>query len=287
MFFQKTFDGGCKHGVSCFWGISRYARYFGKNVTSAFVTAAAAIDSRCFPTYWIVKAFRFALIHHLHKGLDSPQAARKSAIGVGVNQHLVYFVDGRPGLQCSDECRFQMFQIAFACIGCHRYNGSFTSRQHLVCSGITAFRFGRGFMVLLIAYRREPYRRIVLRIGGNGDMRKPTVRCCSMPMLHIGSDFHNVTRKQPAGRLPFLLIVAYACGSNQYLPALVQMPTVATTRSERDVEHRNVQFPMFAQRCEPNFTRKIGIGRYLLTQRIRLAECFCGLGMYAGNRQYG
>ncbi len=272
MLFQKAFDSRGEYGISCFRSIRRHTRYFGKYVASAFVTTAVVFGYRRFPTDGIVDAASFALVHYLHEGLNGPQAARKSAVGVGVNQHFVHLVDGHTDLQSLRECLFQMFQIAFARIGCHCDNGLLTGGQCFVRFGIATF--GRGFAVLFVAYGIEPVGCIRLRIALDSHMGEPAVGSGSVPVHYVGCDFDDIARKQPAGRLSFLLIVTDTCRSDQNLSAFVRMPAVAAAGLESNVEHRDIQFPVSAQRCEPHFAREMGIRGYFLAQRIGLAESF-------------
>ena len=99
-------------------------------------------------------------------------------------------------------------------------------------------------------------------------------------MLYIGSNLYDVARKQTAGRLSFLLVVADACGGNQELSGFVRMPTVTATRFEGNVCHRDVQLFLLCQRSKPYFAGEIGIRGKFLAQRIGLAEGFCILCIY-------
>ena len=205
MFFQEAFDSRCKYCITCFGGIDGSTRYFGKYIPSPFVAGSIVVHFSNFPTDNIVYPVRSPLVHDLHKGLYRPQATRKPTISVSVNQYLVYFIDGHTCLQRSRESRFQVFQISLSGIGCHRYNGLFACGQYTVCLRITFFRFSRSFLILAVADGIKPYCRIYLRVGRNGDMRKPTVRCCPVPMHHVRGYLHDVARKQPAGGLSFFL----------------------------------------------------------------------------------
>ena len=100
MLFEESLDGLGKYGISCFRSIGRYARYFGKHVTTALITASVVRHGRCFPTNRIVYTVSLTLVHYLHKGLDGPQAAWKSAIGISMNQHFIYLIDSHTYFQC-------------------------------------------------------------------------------------------------------------------------------------------------------------------------------------------
>ena len=280
MLFEESLDGWSEYGISCFRCISRCTRYFGKHVTTTFIAASVVRNGRCLPTDRIVYTASLTLVHYLHEGLDGTQTAWESAIGVGVNQHFVNLIDGHACLQCLYKGWFQVLQISFSRIGCHGNDSLFPRGKHLVCFGIAAFGFTCGFTILFIVYRREPHSSIVLRIGCDGDVGKPTVRCCPVPMLHIGSYLHDVARKQTAGRLSFLLIVADTCGGNQELSCLVRVPAVTASRLEGDVCHRDIQFFLLTQRCKPYFSGEIGIRGKFLAQRIGLTEGFCTLCIY-------
>ena len=280
MLFEESLDGRGEYGISGFRCIGRYARYFGKHVTTTFIAVSVVRYGGDFPTDRIIYSIRLSFVHNLHECLDGTQAAWESAIGIGVNQHFVNLVDGHACFQCLRKGWFQVFQVAFARMGCHGYDSLFPRGKHLVCFGIAAFGFICGFTILFIVYRREPHSSIVLRIGCDGDVGKPTVRCCPVPMLHIGSYLHDVARKQTAGRLPFLLIVADACGGDQELSGLVRVPTVTASRLEGNICHRNIQFFLLTQRRQPYFAGEVGIRGKFVSKRIGLTEGFCTLCTY-------
>ena len=124
--------------------------------------------------------------------------------------------------------------------------------------------------ILRVVHRFEPPILVGLRIGLDGQMRKPAVGCRSVPVLHVGSDLHHISRQQQPRRFTPFLIIAPAGRDKQQLPSGMAMPVVAASGTESHVRHRTVQRLVAHQRRTVGLTDKIG--RKFLRQLLALRE---------------
>ena len=101
-------------------------------------------------------------------------------------------------------------------------------------------------------------------------MRKPTVFCCSMPMLYFRRNRYHITGMQFSGLFPGFLIPSSAVCTQKNLPAsacgMMNMPIVATFRFKGHIRHKN-RFSRIRQGIQIRITDKI-----LCISRVRLTK---------------
>ena len=100
------------------------------------------------------------------------------------------------------------------------------------------------FVVFFVGDRLQPFVGSVFARDFKGEMRKPTVGCRPMPMLHVGRNVNDIARKQLHGCFAFFLIPSATGHAHQHLPAafrgMVNVPIVAATRFESHIVERNL-----------------------------------------------
>ena len=96
-------------------------------------------------------------------------------------------------------------------------------------------------VVLLVGYRLEPHILGVLAGHAEGQMGKPAVGGCAVPVLHIGGDMDHGAGQNLLRGLTLLLIPSAAGDADQHLTAtlggLVDVPVVAAAGLEGDIRH--------------------------------------------------
>lgn len=85
-------------------------------------------------------------------------------------------------------------------------------------------------VVFLIGNPIQPNHHAILGIGTDGDMRKPAIGRCAVPMHQIGRYGNHIAFVQYPNRFAFFLVIAGAFGTKQYLPTGVGMPVIARAR---------------------------------------------------------
>ena len=78
----------------------------------------------------------------------------------------------------------------------------------------------RQFVVLFVAHRFKPLVGRVFARHFHGDVRKPAVFFCAVPVFYAYGDFHAVARFKGAGFFAPLLIPAFAGDAQQNLSPL-------------------------------------------------------------------
>lgn len=88
--------------------------------------------------------------------------------------------------------------------------------------------------ILLIINCFKPFIASVFSRNFNCQMRKPTIRSSSMPMLYTNRNIHNISRTKPLCFLTPFLVISSSSYTNKYLTAslisVMNMPIIAALK---------------------------------------------------------
>ena len=108
------------------------------------------------------------------------------------------------------------------------------------------------FPILLIRYNLTPFIFRFFPRHFHGNMGKPTVLFCPVPMLYIRGNRDNHPRDKADGLFSFFLIPSLACGTNQNLSAalfrVMDVPVIPAARLKSYIGKEYRAFSKFGKR---------------------------------------
>lgn len=134
--------------------------------------------------------------------------------------------------------------------------GASAPRGDFIRTGCRSAQLSGCLKIFAVAYGLQPF------VGGfcarnfYGEMGKPTVRRCPVPMLHPRRNIHHIARMQFLRRLAFLLIKAASGNADENLPTaalcVMNMSVVAATRFKSHVINADLRGGQWRQITLPD-----------------------------------
>lgn len=135
VFFQVPINDGDKGGIARLGRIGGDAAQLLEQLRAAGVLVAAVADRRRVAPHSVGDAPRFALVEHLHEGLQTTQAAGKAAVGIGVHHHFLGLVHSHPAVQPAGKGGPQVLQGACGGGGGDGYDALLAEAQRVGLRG--------------------------------------------------------------------------------------------------------------------------------------------------------
>ena len=133
--------------------------------------------------------------------------------------------------------------------------------------------------IFLIRYRLQPLIRAILAGDFEGEVGKPAIGSCSVPVFDVGRDMDDIARQHLHGGFPFFLIPTFAGDADEHLSAafrrVVDVPVVPAAGFEGYVVERNLLRRDGSKVAIPNEILRVGgVGLADGENHFALEGCF-------------